>query len=129
MKKIIQDLWDFHNACEVEEFSTMKMTPQKVRDLRIALLKEEFEEYLKAEKENDEVEIADALADMIYIAIWTARTYWIPLDNVWNEVQRSNMDKVDLKTWKVKRREDWKILKPNWWTWPQIADAIKKWRV
>jgi hypothetical protein len=39
----------------------MKKTPKEFRELRIKLLKEEFEEYLKAENENDEIEIADAL--------------------------------------------------------------------
>jgi len=128
MQNLIQDLWAFHNACDVNEFLTMESVPQEVRDLRIKLLKEEFEEYLKAEKEHDEIEVADALADLIYIAIWTARTYGIPLEKVWWEVQRSNMDKVDQDTWKIVKREDWKILKPKWWVWPQIKDAIKKWR-
>lgn len=128
MKNLVQDLWAFHNACDVQEFLNMSSVPQEVRDLRIKLLKEEFEEYLRAEKDHDEIEVADALADLIYIAVWTARTYWIPLDRVWNEVQRSNMDKVDPGTWKVKKRDDWKVLKPEWWVWPQLEKAIKEGR-
>lgn len=125
MKKLIKDLNDFHFACDVSEFGFFENVPENIRKLRLNLLEEEFNEYKKWEKENDEMQIADAIADMIYIAVWTARVYWIPLDEVWEEVQRANMDKVDKKTWKVRKREDWKVLKPDWWIWPQIEKVIK----
>jgi hypothetical protein len=48
------------------------------------------------------------------------------LEKVWAEIQRSNISKIDSKTWKVIKREDWKILKPKWWTWPQIPEILKK---
>lgn len=116
-------------ACDVKEFDMFESVPKEMRELRIRLLQEEFNEYLKWEKENDEIAIADALADMIYIAVWTARVYGIPLDEVWAEVQRANMDKVDKATWKVRKREDGKVLKPEWWVWPQIESLIKRRKV
>ncbi len=125
MQNLIKDLLHFHLACDVPEFNSLWSTPTEIRELRLRLLEEEFNEYKKAESENDEIWIADALADIIYIAVWTARVYWIPLDKVWAEVQRANMDKIDKQTWKVRKREDWKVLKPEWWQWPKISDIIK----
>lgn len=125
MQNLIKDLLHFHMACDVSEFDELVSVPKEIRELRFRLLEEEYNEYLKWEKENDEMQIADALADMIYIIVWTARVYGIPLDKVWQEVQRANMDKVDKSTWKVKKREDGKVLKPEWWVGPQIEEVVR----
>jgi predicted HAD superfamily Cof-like phosphohydrolase len=90
--------------------------------LRIRLLREEFDEYIKAENEDDIVEIADALADIIYIACGTAVSYGIPLDKVFDEVHRSNMAK--LVDGKPIRRDDGKVLKPEGWTPPDTKSAV-----
>ena len=128
MQNLIKDLLHFHMICDVEEYWSLESVPPEIRELRFNLLLEEFEEYRKAEIENDEIWIADALADIVYIAIWTARVYWIPLDKVWAEVQRTNISKADPKTWKVKKRKDWKVLKPDDWSPPNIKDIINKHR-
>ena len=92
------------------------------RTLRRALLDEEFREYNDAEMQDDLVEIADALADMIYIICGTAVSYGIPLDKVFEEVHNSNMAKfVDGK---VLRREDGKILKPDGWKPPDVKKIV-----
>ena len=69
MKNLIKDLLHFHMACDVDEYPDMKKVPPEIRELRMNLLLEEFEEYKRAEKNHDEIEIADALADIVYIAI------------------------------------------------------------
>ena len=94
------------------------------RELRIDLLEEEFNEYMEAEKNSDIVEIADALADIIYIACGTAVSYGIPLDKIFDEVHRSNMAK--LVDGKVLRREDGKVQKPAGWTAPDIRGILDK---
>ena len=128
MRNLIKDLLHFHMACDVDEFTDITSVPGEIRELWMNLLQEEFQEYLEAEGKNDEIWVADALADLIYIAIWTARVYGIPLDKVWAEVQRSNMDKIDKDTWKVRKRDDGKVLKPEWWTGPDVEWAIKSFR-
>lgn len=93
------------------------------RNLRMDLLTEEYDEYLKAEQVNDLVEVADALADMVYIIFGTAHHYGIPLDAVLAEVHRSNMAKVG-PGGVVSRRPDGKVLKPGGWTPPDVAGVL-----
>ena len=127
MQSLIQDLSAFHNACDVQQwFKDLKDIPEDIYQLRLRLLEEEFNEFKKAHEDRDKVEMADALADMIYIAVGTANVMNIPLDKVWAEVQRSNMAKVDPETGKVKKREDGKVLKPEGWTPPQIETVLEE---
>ena len=119
------DVRDFHVAFgqRVGDFPNI---PEDIneRELRINLLQEEFNEYLNAEEKADIVEIADALADIIYIACGTAVSYGIPLADVFEEVHASNMAK--LVDGKVIRREDGKIQKPEGWQPPDIKSVLEK---
>jgi predicted HAD superfamily Cof-like phosphohydrolase len=93
------------------------------RKLRKNLIKEEYQEYLDGEKNNDIVEIADALADMVYIIAGTAITYGIPLTEIFDEVHDSNMSKLDNDGNPI-YREDGKIMKgPNYFQ-PRIKEII-----
>ena len=93
------------------------------RTLRMKLITEEFNELCDAEEANDLVEIADALADIIYIVCGTAVSYGIPLDDIFEEVHASNMAK--LVDGKVIRRADGKIQKPEGWEPPDIERILK----
>lgn len=68
--------------------------PNAVRELRIRLMDEELKETIDAMLNQDLVEIADGLADLVYVALGTAATYGIPFDRVFREVHRSNMTKT-----------------------------------
>ena len=114
---------EFHAAFNLPRAETPLLPDISTRELRKALLREEFEEYLAAEADDDIVEVADALADIIYIACGTAVAYGIPLDKVFAEVHRSNMAK--LVDGKVIRREDGKVLKPEGWTPPDVKGVLK----
>lgn len=94
------------------------------KELRFNLIKEEFEEYEEALAENDFVEVADALADMIYVIYGAAITHGIDLDDVLKEVQRSNMSKLG-EDGKPIWREDGKILKGPNFSEPDIAKVLK----
>jgi len=96
----------------------------KTRILRMRLLSEEFVEYNAAEHDNNLIEVADALADLIYIACGTAASYGIPLNAIFEEVHRSNMAK--LVDGKPLKREDGKIIKPEGWKPPDIEKIIKE---
>lgn len=94
----------------------------ELRALRRKILREEFKEYEDAEDDDDLVEIADALADIVYVAIGTALEYGIPLDRVLAEVHRSNMSKC--VEGKIVKREDGKILKPPTFSPPDIKGVL-----
>jgi predicted HAD superfamily Cof-like phosphohydrolase len=69
--------------------------PGWVRMLREELLAEEVDELSEAVAQGDIVKIADAVADIVFVAVGTAVTYGIPFDAVLLEVFRSNMTKVN----------------------------------
>lgn len=121
------DVKDFQVAFGQRVGEKPELPEPEERSLRIKLLTEEFAEYTEAEIEHDLVEIADALADIIYIACGTAISYGIPLDEIFNEVHRSNMAK--LVDGKVLRREDGKIQKPEGWTSPDIKNILDKYTI
>jgi len=86
--------------------------PEDVKNLRIRLIEEEWAETKKAMEEKDIVEIADGLADLLYVVFGTAVAYGIPIDEVFRAVHWSNMSKVH-PDGTVKRDEFGKILKPD----------------
>jgi len=125
MSNFYTDVKDFHIAFGQRVGENPELPDDlNERNLRYNLLKEEFEEYEKAESDNDLTEIADALADIIYIACGTAVSYGIPLDKVFAEVHRSNMAK--LVDGKPLYREDGKVMKPAGWTPPDVEGVLKK---
>jgi predicted HAD superfamily Cof-like phosphohydrolase len=124
MSNFYTDVRDFHIAFSQPVGDAPHLPDENERHLRKILLQEEVDEYLSAELENDLVEVADALADIIYIACGTAVSYGIPLDKVFEEVHRSNMAK--LVDGKPLKREDGKVIKPVGWTPPDIAGVLKK---
>jgi predicted HAD superfamily Cof-like phosphohydrolase len=118
------DVKDFHQAFGQRIGEKPEFPDREERVLRRKLITEEFNELTDAEYANDIVEVADALADIIYIACGTAVSYGIPLDDVFAEVHRSNMAK--LVDGKVIRREDGKVQKPEGWTAPDIKGVLEK---
>ena len=100
---------------------------QSTIDLRFRLMEEENLEYLEATKNNDIVEIADALGDILYILCGTILAHGLQhkIVEVFNEIQRSNMSKLDING-KPVIREDGKILKgPNYFK-PNIKGILDK---
>ena len=67
----------------------------KINKLRIDLIKEELEELTDAVKKNDLLEVADALTDILYVTYGAGHAFGIDLDKCFEEVQNSNMSKLD----------------------------------
>jgi len=67
----------------------------KINKLRIDLIKEELEELTKAMQKKDLLEVADALTDILYVTYGAGHAFGINLDECFNEVQNSNMSKLD----------------------------------
>ncbi len=73
------------------------LSSEKINLLRIKLIEEELSEFKKAVNENNIVEVADALTDILYVTYGAGHAFGIDLDKCFNEVQKSNMSKLDDK--------------------------------
>lgn len=115
----------FHAAFELPHNSTPTADiPDDLAALRVRLLAEEVDEFAAATTERDLVAIADALADIVYVAYGSALTYGIDLDAVLAEVHRSNMTKLDADG-RALFREDGKVLKSSRYTPPNVAAVLR----
>jgi predicted HAD superfamily Cof-like phosphohydrolase len=71
------------------------LSSDKINKLRIDLIKEELDELQEAMKNNDLLEVADALTDILYVTYGAGHAFGIDLDKCFDEVQNSNMSKLD----------------------------------
>ena len=71
-----------------------ELSSEKINSLRLSLIQEELEELTKAIQDNDIVEVADALTDILYVTYGAGHAFGINLDKCFDEVQRSNMSKL-----------------------------------
>ena len=67
----------------------------KINSLRYDLIKEELDELKVAMENNDLLEVADALTDILYVTYGAGHAFGIDLDKCFEEVQNSNMSKLD----------------------------------
>ena len=128
MKKRIDAVTQFHSAfgLGVSEQPIASLGEAKNR-LRFELMKEENEEYLEAAQNDNLVEVADALGDMLYILCGTIIEHGMQhkIEEVFDEIQRSNMSKLGADG-KPIYREDGKVLKgPNYFK-PNIKEILDK---
>ena len=128
MKNKIKAVKEFHKAfgLGVKETPIANLPEEKIK-LRFDLMAEENEEYLEAAQDNDLVEVADALGDMLYILCGTILEHGMQykIEEVFNEIQKSNMSKLGADG-KPIYREDGKVLKgPNYFE-PDILSILEK---
>ena len=71
-----------------------ELSSEKINSLRLSLIQEELDELTKAINENDVLEVADALTDILYVAYGAGHAFGINLDKCFEEVQKSNMSKL-----------------------------------
>ena len=90
-------------------------------------MNEENSEYLEAAKNGDIVEVADALGDQLYILCGTILKHGLQykIAEVFNEIQRSNMSKLDINGMPI-YREDGKVLKSSLYFRPNIKAILEK---
>jgi len=128
MKDKIEAVKAFHTAFKLGYRESQKADLGKDKNtLRFNLMKEENEEYLEAAQNDDLVEVADALGDMLYILCGTIIEHGMQhkIEEVFNEIQRSNMSKLGEDGEPI-YRADGKVLKgPNYFK-PQIKDILEK---
>ena len=125
MNPIVKSLLEFNNAFEIPKLDSPGLSNDELIELRIKLLKEEVEEYAEAARAGDLVEVLDALADIGYILAGTIINHGMQhiYDDAFDEVHRSNMAK--LVDGKVLRRDDGKVMKPEGWQPPNLAQFLE----
>jgi predicted HAD superfamily Cof-like phosphohydrolase len=127
MKNKIEAVKAFHTAFKIGHLEAPKANLGNAKNtLRYNLMKEENEEYYEAANNNDLVEVADALGDMLYILCGTIIEHGMQhkIEEVFNEIQRSNMSKLGENGEPI-YRNDGKVLKgPNYFK-PDIAQILK----
>jgi len=128
MEKIIKHVEIFHDSFGIQNNyePTVDLSKDEI-NLRFNLMKEENEEYLEAALNGDLVEVADALGDQLYILCGTILKHGLQhkIEEVFEEIQRSNMSKLDING-KPIYREDGKILKSELYFKPNIKGIIEK---
>lgn len=125
MNPIVKALLEFNEAFEIPKLESPGLSSKEMIELRIKLLREEVEEYAEAALSGDLVEVLDALADIGYILAGTIINHGMQniYDDAFDEVHRSNMAK--LVDGKVLRRDDGKVMKPEGWQPPQLAQFLQ----
>ena len=102
-----------------------ELSSEKINSLRISLIKEELDELTKAINENDILEVADALTDILYVTYGAGHAFGVDLDKCFDEVQNSNMSKLG-DDGKPIYNENGKVLKgPNYFK-PDLSKFLKK---
>lgn len=111
------DINTFHEACDQEPSAANY-------DMYLTLIDEEYGELVEAIKENNRTEQLDALIDILVVTIGAIRAGGFNGEGAWKEVMDTNFAKIDPETGKVRKREDGKVLKPEGWKAPELAQFL-----
>ncbi len=102
-----------------------ELSSEKINSLRLNLIKEELDELNKAMSENDILEVADALTDILYVTYGAGHAFGIDLDKCFDEVQKSNMSKLG-NDGKPIYNEHGKVMKGPDYFKPNLSKFISK---
>lgn len=97
------------------------LTPRKLHE-RATFMEEELNEFSEAIRNDDLAEMADALVDLVYVALGTAASMGLPWQVLWDDVQRANMSKV---RGVGKRGHLVDCVKPEGWKPPQTLAILE----
>ena len=111
------DIERFGSACDQE--------PNEANyKMYLDLIREETDELEEAIIDNDKVEQLDALVDILVVTMGAIRAAGWDGEGAWKEVMDTNFAKINPETGKVRKREDGKVLKPEGWKAPELAQFI-----
>ena len=114
----------FMNTFGQEVLNKPTFPENKIIKLRLDLIKEELNEFKQALDNNDLLEVADALTDILYVTYGAGHAFGINLDDCFDEVQNSNMSKLG-NDGKPIYNEQGKVMKgPNYFK-PDLSKFIK----
>lgn len=109
------------SAMAIDMEQCIDLEESDYRCLRAHLMVEELGEAFKAMADRDEVALADALTDLLYVTVGTMATYGLPVDALFAEIQRSNMTKLERCEGDPRLRQ-----KGSGYEKPKIAEIIAR---
>ena len=111
---------------DIDTFATACDQPPSVDNyaMYLDLITEEYNELKDAIVANDRVEQLDALVDILVVTMGAIRAGGFDGEGAWKEVMDTNFAKIDAETGKVRKREDGKVLKPEGWKAPELAQFV-----
>ena len=112
------DVIKFIEACEQER-------NEKNITLYKNLIREEFDEFIRAYHESDNEGQLDGCMDLIWVILGYCYMQGYDVEGAWKEVARSNLAKINPETGKVIKNEKGKVMKPDGWTPPQLEQFTK----
>ena len=115
------DVADFMKAGEQSIRSELSLAGEQ-SNLYMDLISEEYQETLAAFESKDMIEVADGLADMVWVIMGMCNSCGIDFDSVWQEVKASNMSKFP--DGKAIKNEHGKIMKPESYFKPNIKKVL-----
>jgi predicted HAD superfamily Cof-like phosphohydrolase len=126
---MFKDVGEFHHKYGLDRASSIQaphhISPE-LQEFRVKFLKEELAELEEGYREYDLPKIADALVDLVYVALGTAHLHGLPFDELFAEVQRVNMTKVRATCTSDSRRgSTFDVVKPAGWTPPDIEGVLR----
>ena len=114
---------DFMESMDQEVQLSPEFPEEHIQRLRINLIEEELDELQLAVDNEDMVEIADALTDLLYVVYGAGHAFGIDLDDCFHEVHRSNLSKLG-EDFKPIKREDGKVMKPDTYSPPDLKSVL-----
>ena len=121
MTNPFRDQEKFMRACD----QTVSGPPGTQFDMYCALIEEEHQELKAALADNNNVEVLDALVDILVVTIGAIHSAGWDAEGAWKEVMSTNFAKIG-EDGKVHRRKDGKVLKPVGWTPPDLSKHLTK---
>ena len=120
-----QKVKKFMDTFGQEVKSTPSFSSDKINMLRYSLIKEELDEFKQALDNNDLLEVADALTDILYVTYGAGHAFGINLDKCFDQVQKSNMSKLG-KDGKPIYNEHGKVMKGPDYFKPDLSKFLVK---
>ena len=119
MTNPFRDQASFMQACD----QTVGVENRDQYALYLDLIREEVQEL---EDSQHPVSDLDALIDILVVTIGAIHSMGADAEGAWNEVMRSNLDKIDPESGRVIKREDGKVLKPEGWIAPELDPFLNE---
>jgi predicted HAD superfamily Cof-like phosphohydrolase len=129
MKNELDQVFQFHRTFRCySNARPVASIPEKERVVRVRLMQEELDEYREAAEAGDLVGVADALSDLLYVVLGTYIAHGLQdaAEELFNEVQRSNMSKLDRRGEPI-YRPDGKVLKSELFSEPDLKPILERW--